>query len=422
MRTFLTLLKMNIRLLLRNKGFLFFLCITPIVSTIILGLKTGDSVNFEEEGARDRILELKDITARAVYAGDTTAFIVKVYDASDTELSEYVLEELTKSGMYSVCRADVGGMAEEAVTEQAKKDAFDDRAGVLLYLKPDFDKGVLEGNLEEALLTYTVSEDERLELFEEELTEELSQLHSLAASTGMDAEEITEFLKEMEEQLPKKEVVSLSGKKDIALTAEQTACRDRIGYAFAIITLGFLFCGVCVAHTVIEEQENKVYTRIMLSGIGRQTYLGAKLVMALMISVLQTVILGICLFVAGNTDFGMNQFAFLMLIFLLGLIFSMVSLSMGILIGDVMSANYAVFALWSISALLAGLYFPLDSTSAILKAISYLMPQKWFLRAAELLFVGDKSVYSMVICITAAYLIVILSVSGVGLKIKRVDA
>ncbi|MBP3489564.1 MAG: ABC transporter permease [Roseburia sp.] len=421
MSTFLTLLKMNIRLLLRNKGFLFFLCITPIVSTVILGLKTGDSVYFEEE-ARSRILELENVTERAVYAGDTTAFLVKVYDASGTGLSEYVLEELTASGMYSVCRADAGGMTEEAVTEQAKKDAFDDRAGVLLYLKPDFDRGVLEGNLEEALLTYTVAEDERLELLEEELTEELSQLHSLSASTGMDAEEITEFLKEMEEQLPKKEVVSLSGKKDIALTAEQTACRDRIGYAFAIITLGFLFCGVCVAHTVIEEQENKVYTRIMLSGIGRKTYLGAKLVMALMISVLQTVILGICLFVAGNTDFGMNQFAFLLLIFLLGLIFSTASLGMGILLGDVMSSNYAVFALWSISALLAGLYFPLDSTSAVLKSISYLMPQKWFLRAAELLFVGDKSVYSMVICITVAYLIVILSVSGVGLKIRRADS
>lgn len=421
MSTFLTLLKMNLRLLLRNKGFLFFLCITPIVSTVILGLKTGDSVYFEEE-ARSRILELEDITARAVYAGDTTAFLVKVYDASGTELSEYVLEELTASGMYSVCRADAGGMTEEAVTEQAKKDAFDDRAGVLLYLKPDFDKGVLEGNLEEALLTYTVSEDERLELFEEDLTEQLSQLYSLAAGTGMDAEQITEFLKEMEGELPEKKVVSLSGKKDIALTAEQTACRDRIGYAFAIITLGFLFCGVCVAHTVIEEQENKVYTRIMLSGIGRQTYLGAKLVMAVMISVLQTGILGICLFVAGNTDFGMNQFAFLLLIFLLGLIFSMASLGMGILLGDVMSSNYAVFALWSISALLAGLYFPLDSTSAVLKSISYLMPQKWFLRAAELLFVGDKNVYSMVICITAAYLIVILSVSGVGLKIKRADS
>lgn len=421
MRTFLTLLKMNIRLLLRNKGFLFFLCITPIVSTVILGLKTG-TANFEEEEARSRILELEDIAERAVYVGDTTGFIVKVYDASGSELSEYVLEELTEAGMYSVCRADASGMTEEEVTEQAKKDAFDDRAGVLLYLKPDFDKGVLEGNLEEALLTYTVSEDERLELFEEELTEHLSQIYGLAAGTGMDAEEITELLKEMEGELPEKEIVSLSGKKDIALTAEQTACRDKIGYAFAIITLGFLFCGVCVAHTVIEEQENKVYTRIMLSGIGRQVYLGAKIVMAVMISVLQTGILGICLFAAGDTDFGMNRFEFLMLIFLLGLVFSMVSLSMGILLGDVMSSNYAVFALWSISALLAGLYFPLDSTSAVLKSISYLMPQKWFLRAAELLFVGDKSVYSMVICITAAYLIIILSVSSVGLKIKRADS
>lgn len=161
---------------------------------------------------------------------------------------------------------------------------------------------------------------------------------------------------------------------------------------------------------------------MMLSGIGRQYYLGAKLVMAVMISVLQTGILGICLFAAGNMDFGMNKLEFLMLIFLLGLIFSMASLGMGILLGDVMSSNYAVFALWSISALLAGLYFPLDSTSAVLKAVSYLMPQKWFLRAAELLFVGDKSVFSMVIYITAAYLIVILSISGVGLKIRRADS
>lgn len=421
MRTFLTLLKMNIRLLLRNKGFLFFLCIIPIVSTVILGLKTS-TANFEEEGARSRILELENVAARAVYVGDTTAFLVKVYDASGSGLSEYVLEELTESGMYSVCRADAGGMTEKEVTKQAKKDAFDDRAGVLLYLKPDFDQGVLEGNLKEALLTYTVSEDERLELFEEELTEQLSQLHGLAVSTGMNAEEITSFLRNMEEEMPEKQIVSLSGKKDIALTAEQTACRDRIGYAFAIITLGFLFCGVCVAHTVIEEQENKVYTRMMLSGIGRQYYLGAKLVMAVMISVLQTGILGICLFAAGNMDFGMNKLEFLMLIFLLGLIFSMASLGMGILLGDVMSSNYAVFALWSISALLAGLYFPLDSTSAVLKAVSYLMPQKWFLRAAELLFVGDKSVFSMVIYITAAYLIVILSISGVGLKIRRADS
>ena len=38
MSRFLELLKINGKLLLRNKGFLFFLLITPIVSVIIMNL------------------------------------------------------------------------------------------------------------------------------------------------------------------------------------------------------------------------------------------------------------------------------------------------------------------------------------------------------------------------------------------------
>ena len=71
-----------------------------------------------------------------------------------------------------------------------------------------------------------------------------------------------------------------------------------------------------------------------------------------------------------------------------------------------MSSNYAAFAIWSISALLAGLYFPLDDTTKALKTLSYLMPQRWFMDASELLLVGDKSAYSMILCVTVAYDIV----------------
>lgn len=421
MSRFLTLLKINIKLILRNKGFLFFLMITPIVSTIILGLKTEPAL-FEEEDARSHIIELENSTKRAVYDGDTTAFIVKVYDASKTELSEYMLEQLAETGMFSVCRADVTDMTEEEVFKQAKKDAFDDRAGTLLYLKKDFDTEVLSGNYEQALLAFAVSEDERWDIFEKECMFILKQVHQLAEKTGADETAVLELLDEIEGNLPQKEVVSLSGKKDIALTAEQSASRDVIGYAFAILTLGFLFCGVCVAHTVIEEQENKVYTRMMLSGIGQKEYIGVKLVIAVFISVLQTAIVGICLFVTGNIEVGIDKMSFLLIIFLLGLIFSSISFCTGVLSGNVMASNYAVFGLWSISALLAGLYFPLDGSSELLKTISYLMPQKWFMRAAEMLLSGDKNVYSMILCITGAYLIVIMSIGGVGLKIKRSDS
>ena len=137
---------------------------------------------------------------------------------------------------------------------------------------------------------------------------------------------------------------------------------------------------------------------------------------------MQTLVLEIYLSAVKDLDFGISKLSFFWVIFLLGLIFSTLSLLLGILIGDVMSSNYAAFAIWSISALLAGLYFPLEDTTKALKTLSYLMPQKWFMNAAEMLLVQDKGAYSMLLYVTAAYLIVIISLGSVGIKIKRTEA
>lgn len=419
MSRFAILMKLNLKLLLRNKIFLFFLCLTPIVAVFILNLKTESSL-YDEKEDRSNIIELEDCSDKAIYVGDTSAFIIKVYDASNSELSEYVLKELAKSGMFSICRSDVSDMTEEEVSERAGKDAFDDRAGALVYLKKDFDQFILKGEYEKAIRLYDVSEDERWELFEGDLSATLAQLYQLGTNAGMDGESILSTLNAIEEELPEKEVVSLSGKEDIVLTSEQNTYRDRIGYALSFFTLGFLFCGVCIAHTVIEERDHKVYTRLMMSRLSRLEYLGAKLAMTVVISVMQILVLGICMF-AMDTDFGMSRFSFLGIIFLLGLIFSVLSFVSGILFGDVMSANYAAFVIWSISSLLAGLYFRMDYTSTAMQAISCLMPQHWFLEASELLIVGDKSAYFMIIYITIAYLVVIMSVGSVGLKMKHTE-
>ena len=141
------------------------------------------------------------------------------------------------------------------------------------------------------------------EMFETELTDSLSSIHQLSKSAGMNSSEVLEVLNAVKEEMPEKKVVSLSGKNEIQLTDEQTTQKSLIGYAFAFITLGSLFCGVCVAHTVIEEQDNKVYTRMMLSKLTQAEYLGSKLVMTMVISILQTAILGIYMFIAKDMDF-----------------------------------------------------------------------------------------------------------------------
>ncbi len=416
----ISLVKTSLKLLLRNKGFLFFLLVTPALSALILGIKMDHTI-YSDASETETVIELKDYTAKAVYVGDTSACIIKVYDASNSELSEYVLNQMAAIGMFSICRADVSGLTEEAVEERAKKDAFDDRAGMLLYLKDDFDGAVSEGDWERGIKLYVVSEDERQELFMTELTDLLARIRQVQALTGGDRTAVIETLISIQDHLPEKKVVNLAGKKEPVLTERQMNQRTQIGYAFAFITLGFLFCGVCVAHSVIEEQNNKVFTRVMLTKLSGREYFISKFVLAFIISVAQTLVLAVCLSLIPGLDVGIGMISFLAVIFLLGLIFSTLSLLLGVVLGDIMSSNYAVFAIWSISALLAGLYFPLDDTMKTLKTLSYLMPQRWFMDASELLLAGDQSAYSMLLCVTAAYLTVIVSVGGVGLKMKRYE-
>ncbi len=414
------LIKMGIKLLLRNKVFLFFLLVIPVFPAYILHIKMDYSF-YSEGPKKETVLELKSYEDKAVYAGETSTCIVKVYDASKSDLSEYILHQMTECGMFSICRADVCSLTETEVHQIAERDAFNDRAGMLLYLKTNFDEAVLSGEWEEGIKSYIVSEDERQNIFITELKELLIRIKQVQSTVGNDTGLILEVLEAVQKELPQKRLVNFAGKDEIVLTQQQTNQKAQIGYAFAIITLGFLFCGVCVAHSVIEEQNNKVFTRIMLTEMNGQKYFLSKFVLTLIISLLQTGVLAVCLICMKTLDVGMSLPSFLLIIFLLGLIFSTISLLFGVIIGDVMSSNYAVFSIWSISALLAGLYFPLDDTTKALKTLSYLMPQKWFMDASELLLAGDKSAYSMVLCVTVAYLIVIISVGGVVLKSKKYE-
>ena len=121
----ISIVKTTIKLMLRNKGLMFFLLVTPIISTLILANKVEyELYKNKEEG---HIIELADTSERAVYKGDNTAFIVKVYDGADSRLSEYVLETLADNGMFSVCRVDMSGMTYSEICSHAEKDAFSDR-------------------------------------------------------------------------------------------------------------------------------------------------------------------------------------------------------------------------------------------------------------------------------------------------------
>lgn len=411
------IIKTTIKLLLRNKGFIFFMLAAPIVSTLILASKFDYDVYLDK--APGQIIELKSKDDKAVYNGENYSFIVKVYDGSGSQLSEYLLKELAQNDMFSVCRADVTKKSSEEVRECAEKDAYEDRAGILLYLKKDFDSAVMNDSLADGIELFGVSDDSRQELFTAELSDVLSKIYRAGTVSGGDITAALETLDNISEQMPHKKVTDLAGKNEIVLDRRQSNNKVQIGYAFAFITLGFVFCGVFAAHTVITEDHNKVFTRIMLSGFSTIKYFTAKSIVVVLMCILETMVLGISLLFVRGLDLGIPLPLFLITVFLLGLIFATFSMLTGIIFGDIMSSNYAAFTIWSISAMLSGLLFPIDDTSAMLKTLSYLMPQRWFFDASEKLLAGMKGAFAAIPSVTAAYLIVIICIGSVGLKIRK---
>ncbi len=423
-----TLVKTSMKLLLRTKAFWFFLLLMPMLSTLILKVKFDSSAAYVDN-SKEEIIELDKVEDKVAYYGGKGEYVIKVYDASHSELSDYLLNKLSKSGMFLVCRADLSKDSEKGIVNDGyiqrfiDKDGYEDRMGAALYIHPDFDEVILRGNVSDAVTIYNLSEDGRNEAMEKEVAFQLSRIKSAAAGVeNADSSLIMQQLSEVDSRLPEKEIVSVAGGNGRDLTVKQTNQRSQMGYAFAFMTLGFVFCGIFVAHASIKEQKNGVLTRINLTKANTFQYFASKFITVFIISIMVSVVMAACSIALNMDDLGMSRLKFISMIFMMGLIFSSVSMLIGIILGDVMSANVAAFTVWCMSALLSGLYFPLNYTSPALKALSFMMPQKWFLEGTEMIFVGDNKAFPMLICITAAFLVVILSLGSLGLKIRRTDS
>ena len=412
-----TLVKMSMKLLVRTKIIWLFLVLMPVLSTRILKTNVAYT-SFQDD--IESLVDIDDADTKVAYYSSNGEYVVKVYDASGSELSDYLVDRLANSGMFVLCRVDLSGkdIDDKFITEHLDLDGHEDRMGASLYIPEDFDEKILDGNVAEALTMYVLSDDARNDALESELALQLSRLETTSIYAANEGD-IVETLEKVDDMSPEKEVVSVSGSEERSLTAAQVNQKANLGYAFSFLTLGFVFAGFFIANGAIQEQKNGVITRINLTKTNMLCYFTSKFVAAFLICLVMTGVVGICSLTLDMNDLGMNLFVFLFLIFLMGLIFCTLSMFMGIIMNDVFGASVASFTLWCTSSLFSGLYFPLDTASKGIQVLSSLMPQKWFMDGAEMIFVGDNKAFSMVICITVAYIAIIVSLGSVGLKVRR---
>ena len=415
------ILKTTLKLIFRNVGFWLCVISLPILSTLMLNIQEENQSYYYHNNVNMGVLELEGIDEKVAYYASDAKFALKVYDASDSELSDYMLDKVAKSGMFKVGRAKALDMTKTEADDRAVYDGQNDRMGAALYIDKNFDEYIKNGEYDKAITIYVLSDDERIDVLNEKLAYTMQKINAASKVSEYTDQTILSQLESIDEVAPEKSVTILESSADKNLTKSQIDQKTNMGYTFVFMTLGFVLIGTLLASTVIKEINNDVLTRIKLTGKSEISYFAAKFTSSIIISLILSGVLTICTFFIDSTQMGLGRLSLMIIIFLMGLIFCTLSLLTGVLVGNVMGATIVSFTVWCLSSMLSGLYFPLGGTSKFIQSLSELMPQKWFVDGTVMLFLRDKSAWTMLLCVTVAYLFVFLSLGSVGLKLKGAE-
>ncbi len=376
----LKMAKSTWKLIIRSKGFIVFGLVLPILATLFINLWFRTPTVESTES----VYELSSIDEQIVYQVDFSRYTVKVYDTVMNDRTDNICNNLNSAGMFQIYRADATALTDEEIRENYEKTAMNERIGAVVVLREN----------EEDTELFSVGDDERFDMFRD-------SLETALANDGKthDAPDIT----------------FVSGEGD---EVDYYETRN-FSYCLAFASLSFVFGGVLILSTVLSEKKDKVFSRLMLTKATKAGYLLSKIILSASLSLFQTVIMTLCFLSLVKVDIGITALQFFLVLFLIGMVFNLMSLCIGLYFNSLVSASVASFVIWSTSALLAGTYFDISQATELYKKVALLMPQRWALFAVSRFMGGDSSGYSLILCVSAAYLVIIFVVGVLGLRLQE---
>lgn len=372
--------KTSSKLLLRNKAFFVVGILIPIMATLLINMWSGMAT----VEIQDTVYELTDMDEQVAYGVDFNRYPVKIYDKANNEDTREICENINAAGMFQVFRVAADTYDDETINESIRNTTLNDKIGAIVILADN----------ENDIKLYSVGEDERFELFKNTLEFVVMNHTNVTADNH---------------------ITYVTVGADDAVDYYQT--RD-FSYCLAIASMAFIFGGVLVLSTVITEKNDNVYSRLMMTSATKGSYLLSKVMLAVAFALIQSVIMSISFTFFVKSNIGISPWQFFIVLFLEGLIFSLVSLCSGLFINSVAASSLLAFTIWSMSALLAGTYFDISNASDLYKKIALIMPERWAMLAVTRFVNGDNSGYSLILCATAAFLVIIFVVSIIGLKLS----
>ena len=376
----LRMAKSTAKLLLRNKAFLVVGILIPLIATVCMNLWN----NMDKQEKKDEVYELESMNTQIAYQVDFYRYPVKVYDKIYNEESKNFCDNLDAAGVFQIFRVDVSNVSEDEIMDSVKFTPKNDKVGAIIVLEDNFSDSTI----------YEIGEDDRFDLLVNSF--ELAVKNHNAVS----GDSVVTY-------------VSVKSDDDIDYYETRT-----VGYCIAIATIAFVFGGVLVLGTILQEKQDHVYSRILLTKANKASYLLSKIFLVIGTSLFQAIVMLLAFVLFVRADIGITVFQFFIVVFLEGLIFNLLSVCTGLFCKSMAGSAFLSFVIWSLSTLLSGSYFDISGASETYRKVALLMPERWALFSVSRFQNGNSSGYSLMLCATLAYLVIIFVIGILGLKLN----
>ena len=395
MNGFFVMLKSNLKLVFRNKSAIFLILLIPLASTLILKIPISND-EFENSALK---------------------MSVTVFDNSSTPLSRELVDLLKNNSSFNIhlhqgIINDLNSAKDKALNlaNRTTNNGF-------VFIPSDFSDAIIKGNTEDIITIFSTGNDDRVKVLENSINMILLRFNMFSKVASGDKAVFEELMKKAEKSKTEVEAIPVTT-RDRVLNATEKSQGANFGYLVAIMSITLMFSGNFISSIFIDEKNNRVLKRITLTKSSLVNYGMVKMFVALVTLILQVsmIILGIKLFV--RVDVGISLFQIAILVFGLGLIFNTLSIALGAIFEDLGNVNYLAFFITTISAMMSGLYFPIDITPKWMQNASLIMPQRWVVKTAEKMLLEANEAVILFGVIVLAYMSLMLTVGFLGLKLN----
>jgi ABC-2 type transport system permease protein len=276
----------------------------------------------------------------------------------------------------------------------------------IISLPSGFSKAILNQS-KMAIEVVFLDDYENAAFIEGYLQNYMQTLKTLAGAAGGSEEELALLLNEMQSQIP----VIQKSQSDPELQLEQTQ-KEAFNSVIGFYMMFAFFSAFIISNQLFDDRKMGLYNRIRATNILTVQYFTGIGLTGLVCSIIQIVPL-IAFIIITNPSIGISLWQ----IFALSLAYIFFVIAFSIMAALYLASKNALLAViigvGSVTCMLGGAYFPIETAPAFMQQLSKFTPQYWFTSAVGSIQENNSSSFLLNIAVILLFAVLLFIIAGI---------